>query len=136
MKIFIKETNYENSSLISSLLKKRTMKTHHLYLPFYWDSQEKQFLKGILGRKSHCIMIRDKYRTLPNISHGLCEKSQELKTVTYFCKNLYHRGYHRYLLVTSGYLVVTYGYLVVTSGYLIATTGYFWLLLVTSGSSF
>ena len=33
-------------------------------------------------------------------------------------------------------LAVFSSYLVVTSGYLIATTGYFWLLLVTSGSSF
>ena len=41
-----------------------------------------------------------------------------------------------YLLVTTGYLVDTSGYLVVTSGYLIATSGNFWLLLVTSGSSF
>ena len=41
-----------------------------------------------------------------------------------------------YFLVTSDYLVVNSGYLVVTSGYLIITTGYFWLLLVTSGSSF
>ena len=40
------------------------------------------------------------------------------------------------LLVTTGYLVDTSGYLVVTFSYLIATTGYFWLLLVTSGSSF
>ena len=31
------------------------MRTHHSYLPFYYNSQEKQFLKGILGRKSHCI---------------------------------------------------------------------------------
>ena len=40
------------------------------------------------------------------------------------------------LLVTTGYLVDTSGYLVVTFSYLITTTGYFWLLLVTSGSSF
>ena len=41
-----------------------------------------------------------------------------------------------HLMVNCGYLVVTCGYLVVTSGHLIATTGYFWLLLVTSDSSF
>ena len=45
-----------------------------------------------------------------------------------------------HLMVTTGYLVDTSGYLVVTSGYLIAATHYiwlqFWLLLVTSGSSF
>ena len=40
------------------------------------------------------------------------------------------------LLVTTGYLVDTSGYLDVTSSYLIATAGYFWLLLVTSRSSF
>ena len=33
-------------------------------------------------------------------------------------------------------LIVTAGYLLVTFGYLIANCGYFWLLLVTSGSSF
>ena len=40
------------------LLKTRT---HHSYFPFYCNSQEKQFWKGILGRKSHCIMIRGKF---------------------------------------------------------------------------
>ena len=43
-------------------------------------------------------------------------------------------SYH--LQVTPGYLIVSSDYLVSTSGYLIATTGYFWLLFVTSGSSF
>ena len=45
------------------------MKTNYSYLSFYCNSEEKQFWKGILGRKSHCIMIRGKFRTLPKISH-------------------------------------------------------------------
>ena len=32
-------------------LKKLTMPTHHSHLPFYCNSQEKQFLKEILGSK-------------------------------------------------------------------------------------
>ena len=55
MKIFIKETDYAKSSL---------------YLSFCCNSQERQFLKGILGRKSPCIMIRGKVTTLSNISRG------------------------------------------------------------------
>ena len=52
----VKETDYANSSFIYS------------YLPFYWNSQEKQFLKKILGWKSYCITIRDKFRTLSKIN--------------------------------------------------------------------
>ena len=46
------------------------MQTYHSYFTFYCNSQEKQFLKGNVDRKSHCIMIRDKIKTLSNISHG------------------------------------------------------------------
>ena len=56
MKIFIKETDYVNA--------------YHSCLPFYYNSREKQFLKGILGRKNRCIMIKDKFRTLSNITGG------------------------------------------------------------------
>ena len=45
MKIFVKETDYANTSLIS----------------FYCNFREKSFLKGIPGRKSHCIVIRGKF---------------------------------------------------------------------------
>ena len=46
------------------------MRIPYSYLPFYCNFQEKQFLKEILGRKSPCIMIRSKFRTLSNISQG------------------------------------------------------------------
>ena len=46
------------------------MRMHLSYLPFHYNSQEKQFLKWIQGRKSHCIMIKDKFRTLSNINDG------------------------------------------------------------------
>ena len=62
------------------------MRTHHSYLPFYYNSQEKQFFKGILGRKSHCIMIKGKLIELLSPMEPLCEKSQQLKAVTYLQK--------------------------------------------------
>ena len=34
------------------------MRTHDTCLPFYWNFQEKQVLKGIPVRKSPCIMIK------------------------------------------------------------------------------
>ena len=37
------------------------MRTCHSYVPFYYNSQEKQFLKEILDKKSHCIMIKGKW---------------------------------------------------------------------------
>ena len=69
------------------------MQTHHSYLPFYWNSQEKQFLKGILGRKRHCIMIRDKFRTLSNISHGAIvqKKSRAKSRYLFLQKSASHR---------------------------------------------
>ena len=69
------------------------MQTHHSYLPFYYNSQEKQFLKGILGRKSHCIMIKGKLMNLLSLMETLCEESQQLKPVTYFYKKLHHRSF-------------------------------------------
>ena len=68
------------------------MGTHHSYLPFYYNSQEKQFLKEILGRKSHCIMIKDKLMELLSLMELLCEKSHYLKAVTYFYKKLHRRS--------------------------------------------
>ena len=68
------------------------MGTHHSYLPFYYNSQEKQFLKEILGRTSHSIMIKDKLMELLSLMEPLCEKSQQLKPVTYFYKKLHHRS--------------------------------------------
>ena len=77
---------------IDYLLKKLTLQTHHSYLPFYCNSREKQFLKEILGRKSHCIMIRDKFRNLSAISHGAFElKKWTTKTYCLFYKKLHHR---------------------------------------------
>ena len=75
--IFIKETDYANASLISS---------------FLLFSQEKQFLKGILGRKSHCLMIKGKLVELLSLVEPLCEKSRQIKDVTYFYKKLHHRS--------------------------------------------
>ena len=66
------------------------MRTHLSYLPFYYDSQEKQFLKGILGRKSHCIMIKGKLVEPLSLVEPLCEKSRQIKDVTYFYKKLHH----------------------------------------------
>ena len=37
---------------------------HHSYC----NSEENLFMKGILVRKSHCIMIRDEFRSLSNIN--------------------------------------------------------------------
>ena len=54
------------------------MRTYHSCLPSYYNSQEKQFLKGTLGRKSQRIMIKGKL--------------MELKAVTYFYKKLHHRS--------------------------------------------
>ena len=68
------------------------MGTHHSYLPFYYNSQEKQFLKEILGRTSHSIMIKDKLMELLSLMEPLCEKSQQLKAVTYFYERLHHRS--------------------------------------------
>ena len=68
------------------------MRTHHSYLPFYYNSQEKQFLKGILGRKSHCIMIKGKLMEFLSLMEPLCEKRQQLKAVSCFYKKLHHRS--------------------------------------------
>ena len=68
------------------------MGTHHSYLPFYHNSQEKQFLKGILDRKSHCIMIKSKLMELLSLMEPLCEKSQQLKAVISFYKKLHPRS--------------------------------------------
>ena len=74
------------------LLRKLTIQTHHSYLPFYCNSPEKQFLKEILGG-SHCIMIRDKFRTPSHISHGaFVQKQSTAKSRYHFSKNLHHRG--------------------------------------------
>ena len=53
------------------------MRTHHSYLPSYYNSQEKQFLKGTLGRKSHYIMINGKFIELLSLMKLLCEESQQ-----------------------------------------------------------
>ena len=68
------------------------MRTYHSYLPSYYNSQEKQFLKGTLGRKSHRIMINDKLIELLSLMELLCEESQQLKAVTYVYKKLHHRS--------------------------------------------
>ena len=68
------------------------MRTHHSYLPTYYYSQEKQFLKGTLGRKSHCIMVKGKLIELLSLMELLCEESQQLKAATYFYKKLQHRS--------------------------------------------
>ena len=75
-----------------SLLKKLTMITYHSYLPFYCNSQEKQFLKGILGRKSHWLWSEAKLEPCKSSAMELlCEKSQQVKAATYFYKKLHHR---------------------------------------------
>ena len=69
MKVFIEETDYANLSTLSS---------------FLLHTQEKGS-EGTLGRKSYCIMIRGKFRTLSSISHGpFMQKSQQLPI---FAKN-------------------------------------------------
>ena len=68
------------------------MQMHHSYLPSYYNSQEKQLLKGTLGRKSHCIMIISRLIELLSLMEVLCEESQQLKAVTYFYKNLHHKS--------------------------------------------
>ena len=56
------------------------------YAPFHWHSQEKQFLKGFLVGKSHCIMIRDEFRIRSNIDDGtksrylFCQKARSCLT--------------------------------------------------------
>ena len=50
------------------------MQTHHSNLPFLYNSQEKHFLKGILGRKSYCSMIKGKFRTLLITTDGSFEQ--------------------------------------------------------------
>ena len=66
------------------------MQTNHPYLPFYYNSQEKQFLKGILVRKSHRIMIKGKLMEFLSLTESLREKRQQLNAVTYFYKKLHH----------------------------------------------
>ena len=68
------------------------MRTHHSYLPSYYNSQEKQFLKGTLGRKNHCTMIKGKLIKLLSLIGLLCKENQQLKAVTYFYKKLHHRS--------------------------------------------
>ena len=68
------------------------MRTHHSYPPFYYNSQEKQFLNKILGIKSHCIIIKSKLMELLSQMEPLCEKRQQLKAVTYFYGRLHHRS--------------------------------------------
>ena len=84
-----------------SLLKKLTMRTYHSYLPFYYHSQEKQLLKEILGRKSHCIMIKGKFGTLSNITdEAFVRKMSSSQKVLFFYKQLHHRSltvFWRYL---------------------------------------
>ena len=46
------------------VFKKLTMWTHNLCFSFYFSSQEKLLLKGILVRKNYYIMIRGELRTL------------------------------------------------------------------------
>ena len=62
----------QNGSLYKSkfLLKKLTMWTYNLYLPFDGNGQEKQIWRGILVRKSHCLTIRGEFRTPSNINDG------------------------------------------------------------------
>ena len=72
------------------------MRTYHSYLPFYYNSQEKQFLKGILGRKSHRIVIKGKLMELLSLMEPLREKSQQLKAAIYFYKKLHHRSLTRF----------------------------------------
>ena len=52
------------------------MQTHHSNLPFLYNSQEKHFLKGILGRKSYCSMIKGKFRTLLITTDGSFEQKK------------------------------------------------------------
>ena len=51
------------------------MRTHHSDLPSYYNSQEKQFLKKTLSRKSHCIMIKDKLIKLLSVMEIVRRKS-------------------------------------------------------------
>ena len=51
------------------------MQTHHSYLPFYYNSLEKQFLKGILVRKSHWIMIKSKIDGV-FVTNGACVRKK------------------------------------------------------------
>ena len=55
------------------------MRSHHSYLPLYYNSQEKQFLKEILGRKSHSIMIKGNWWSLSHL-RGLCAKKSTAKS--------------------------------------------------------
>ena len=55
IKVFIKETDFTNLSLISSFLLEFSRKT---------------VFEGNSEQKNHCIMIKSKVRTLSNISHG------------------------------------------------------------------
>ena len=68
------------------------MRTHQSYPPFYYNSQEKQFLNKILGGKSHCIIIKSKLMELLSLMEPLCEKSQQLKAVISFYKKLHPRS--------------------------------------------
>ena len=72
------------------------MRTHQSYPPFYYNYQEKQFLNKILGGKSHCIIIKSKLMELLSLMEPLCEKSQQLKAVTYFYKKLHHISLSRF----------------------------------------
>lgn len=56
--------------LYKCLLKKPVIWTHNSYRPFYWNSQEKHFSKGILVRKCPCVVIRGEFRTLSNNKGG------------------------------------------------------------------
>ena len=68
LKILIKETDYASSSL---------------NLPFYCNSQEKHFLKGILGRK---VTVSEAYLEpcQTSVMELLRKHSQQLKVAIYF----------------------------------------------------
>ena len=72
--------------IFTSLLKKLTMRMHLSYLPFNYNSQEKQFLKGILVRKSHCIMIKSKLMEFLLLTERLCEKKQQFSRYIFLQK--------------------------------------------------
>ena len=55
--------SYESKSLL-----KKLCELYNSYLPFNGIGQEKQILREILVRKSHCVMIRGEFRTPSNIS--------------------------------------------------------------------
>ena len=57
--------SYESKSLL-----KKLCELYNSYLPFNGMGQEKQILRGILVRKSHCVMIRGEFRTPSNNSDG------------------------------------------------------------------